>query len=75
MHYFSLSRAKHVILFMLLVIGMHAIAFAQSIPVKGRVTNEKSEPVSNISVLLKGSKSGVTTDNNGNFSITVPNSR
>ena len=36
---------------------------------------KKVNRYSNMSVLLKGSKSGVTTDNNGNFSISVPNSR
>ncbi|WP_240743263.1 SusC/RagA family TonB-linked outer membrane protein [Ilyomonas limi] len=59
---------------MLFTIGISAIALAQSVTVRGKVTNEKSEAVPNISVLVKGTRNGVTTDDNGNFVITVPNS-
>lgn len=38
-------------------------------PVTGRVTNAQGEPLAGISVMVKGTKRGVTTDNNGNFSI------
>ncbi|TKK68606.1 TonB-dependent receptor [Ilyomonas limi] len=74
MHYFLLRRAKHLFACMLFTIGISAIALAQSVTVRGKVTNEKSEAVPNISVLVKGTRNGVTTDDNGNFVITVPNS-
>ncbi|MFC0772003.1 SusC/RagA family TonB-linked outer membrane protein [Terrimonas alba] len=46
---------------------------AQSnIRVKGRITNESGESVPNTSVTVKGSKTGTTTNENGNYEITVP---
>jgi TonB-linked SusC/RagA family outer membrane protein len=45
---------------------------AQTRAIKGRVTDSKSNPIANASVLVKGSTSGTTTDANGNFSINVP---
>jgi len=45
-------------------------AFAQQ-TVSGRVTDEKGNPVEGISVVVKGTKSGTTTDKNGDFSIKV----
>lgn len=41
--------------------------------VTGNVINEKAEPVSGASVMVKGTTSGVTTDAKGNFSIPVAN--
>ncbi len=40
--------------------------------VAGRVTNQKGEPVTFTSVTIKGTKTGTTTDANGNFRITIP---
>ncbi|MET0636879.1 MAG: TonB-dependent receptor [Chitinophagaceae bacterium] len=45
---------------------------AQGINARGRVSNETGQPVSNVSVMVKGTVNGTITDNNGNFSITVP---
>jgi TonB-linked SusC/RagA family outer membrane protein len=39
------------------------------IDVKGRVVNENGEPISGVSVLIKGTKRGVSTDENGVFEI------
>jgi TonB-linked SusC/RagA family outer membrane protein len=44
----------------------------QDIRVTGRVTSESGEPLAGVSVTLKGTKTGTTTDNNGMFAITVP---
>jgi TonB-linked SusC/RagA family outer membrane protein len=74
MHYFLLSRVKYVIALILFTIGISAVVLAQSVTVKGRVTNEKNEAVPNITVLVKGTKTGATTDDNGNYVITVPGS-
>ncbi len=73
MPYFLLARAKYVIVFMLLTVGVNAVALAQSLTVKGRVTNEKSEPLPNMSVVIKGTTTGAATDANGEFLIKVPN--
>jgi len=40
-------------------------------PVKGRVTNEKGEPIPGVSVVVKGTTTGTTTDVNGNYSLSI----
>ena len=42
------------------------------IQVRGKITNQKGEPVQNVSVLIAGSQVGTTTDNEGRYSLTVP---
>ena len=45
----------------------------QEVQVSGRVTGASGEPLSGVSVAVKGSRIGTTTDANGNFSLTVSN--
>lgn len=40
--------------------------------IKGKVTDEKGEGLPGVSILLKGTQQGTTTDIDGNFSIDVP---
>lgn len=40
--------------------------------ISGRVTDETQKPLSGVSVVVKGSRNGTTTDASGNFSIAVP---
>jgi len=40
-------------------------------PLKGRVTNAKGEPMAGVSIIVKGSATGVKTDAEGNFNIPV----
>jgi TonB-linked SusC/RagA family outer membrane protein len=47
---------------------------AQSITVTGQVMDEMAAPLAGVSVSVKGSTTGTTTDADGNYSITVPNS-
>ncbi len=42
------------------------------VKITGKVTGPGGEPVAGASVFVKGTRSGTTTDANGNFSITVP---
>lgn len=42
------------------------------IAVSGKVTDDKNEPLIGVTVRVKGSNGGVTTDGNGAFSIQVP---
>ncbi len=44
----------------------------QSIEISGRVMNPEGEPLPDVSVVVKGSAGGTTTDVNGNYSISVP---
>ena len=52
-----------------------AAAWSQANTVKGKITDDKSVPLPGVSVLLKGSKTGTSTDANGNFSINVSNTK
>ncbi len=40
--------------------------------ISGRIVDEKGAPVANVSVMVKGTTIGTTTDDNGNFKLTVP---
>lgn len=45
---------------------------AQDKTITGRVTDESNQPMQGVSVTIKGAATGVTTDAEGNYSITVP---
>lgn len=55
----------------LLLFSLPALA-QNTIRVKGRVTNESGQGVSRASVTLKGSNTGATADDNGNYEIAAP---
>jgi len=44
---------------------------SQDIKVTGKVTNENGEGLSGVSITVQGAVGGTSTDNNGNFSLTV----
>jgi TonB-linked SusC/RagA family outer membrane protein len=44
----------------------------QDIRVSGRITSDAGEPLAGASVTVKGTKTGTTTNSNGEYSITVP---
>jgi TonB-dependent starch-binding outer membrane protein SusC len=48
--------------------------FAQTRTITGKVTDEKGTPLSSISVVVKNSSLGTTTNEQGNFSLTIPSS-
>jgi TonB-linked SusC/RagA family outer membrane protein len=54
---------------MLILSGV--LVFAQSRVVTGTVTDDKGVPIENATVRVKGSRSGVAADANGNFRISV----
>lgn len=56
---------------MLLLILLAPSAFAQSIQLKGSVTDSTGEPIIGASVIEKGTTNGLITDFDGNFTITV----
>src|SRR6266581_7481237 len=57
-------------LFVALVLSANRTS-AQTNPVTGHVTDEAGKALANVSVTVKGSKTGTTTDENGNFKLTV----
>lgn len=74
MNLFKILPLKYLsIVFCLAAVFLTQPVFAQNtITVKGRVTSEAGQPVSNASVFIKGSPNGVTADNNGNYEIKAP---
>jgi TonB-linked SusC/RagA family outer membrane protein len=49
-----------------------AAAFAQGITVRGRVMDDKGEPLVGATIKATGTQNAVTADASGNFSLTVP---
>ncbi len=62
---------KLVTMFLCMVLAITQIA-AQTRNVKGKVLDDKSTPIANASVLVKGSTTGTTTGADGSFSLNVP---
>ncbi|MCX6319016.1 MAG: TonB-dependent receptor [Bacteroidetes bacterium] len=60
------------LLFLLPVLFFSGSIIAQNITVKGRVLKEDGQPIQRASVLVKGSSQGTVTNDNGDFSISVP---
>jgi TonB-linked SusC/RagA family outer membrane protein len=48
------------------------MVYAQTQTVSGKVTDDKGSPVVKASVVVKGTKSGTTTDENGEFHLSAP---
>ena len=61
------------ILLLILSIPFGLLAQDANIPVKGKLIDGTGQPLPNVSVALKGTTTGVSTDKNGNFEIMVPN--
>ncbi len=55
----------------LMLFGFQLI-MAQDIQVSGKVTGEDGSPLPGVSVVVKGSTTGIATDVNGDYSLTVP---
>jgi TonB-linked SusC/RagA family outer membrane protein len=48
------------------------ISFAQNLTVKGTIVSQSGEPLSGVSVVVKGSSTGTSTKNDGSFEIVAP---
>ncbi len=62
------------LLFLTLLFLIPVTLLAQNRTVKGKVTDEGGSPLQGVNILTKGTKKGVQTDADGNFSITVTGS-
>ena len=62
---------KKIVLTLSIIFLLLIHANSQNRIITGKVTNDQGVGVSTASVVVKGAKSGTTTDENGNFSITV----
>ncbi|MES1223694.1 MAG: carboxypeptidase-like regulatory domain-containing protein [Bacteroidota bacterium] len=67
------TRKLSAVTLLLLLASFFALpVFAQNIRVKGQITNDANQPVTRPSILVKGTTTGVTGDDNGNFDINAP---
>ena len=64
-------RSKIYALVMILFISVGAMA--QSYTVSGTVTDDQSQPLPGVSVVIKGTSNGTSTDFDGKYSLTVSN--
>jgi len=62
---------KKVYLFLLAVICLSIQTYAQR-TITGKVTDDKGNPVANVSVLVKGTKVGTVTKEDGSYTISTP---
>jgi TonB-linked SusC/RagA family outer membrane protein len=70
MNHFILSKRKYA--FMLLLVLISGIkTIAQTSTIKGKVTDEQMQPLPGVTVLVKGTTTGTSTDNNGEYSLAV----
>jgi len=66
----QLQKSNTAVLLLLLLLPFFAVA--QNKTVSGIVKNSKGEPVANVTVLVRGSKTGVATAADGSFTISAP---
>jgi TonB-dependent starch-binding outer membrane protein SusC len=67
---FSVSRFLGLLSLLLLCSGA---LFSQAGPtVRGKVTDDRDSAIANVSIVVKGTTNGTTTDQDGNFSLSVP---
>ncbi|MBP1666752.1 MAG: collagen-binding protein, partial [Bacteroidetes bacterium] len=55
----------------IMILASIFISFTGSGIITGRVTDEMSQPLSGVSVIVKGSQTGTKTDSNGNYKLSV----
>ena len=55
-----------------LIVVLSRTLVLQDISVTGKIADENGTPLSGVSVTLKGTSRGTTTDNSGSFTLTVP---
>ncbi|MGD0342401.1 MAG: SusC/RagA family TonB-linked outer membrane protein [Bacteroidales bacterium] len=62
---------KRILLILFLLIGFIGNSMAQRI-LTGRVTDEKQNPISGVTVVVKGTTTGTIADENGKYSLAIP---
>ncbi len=59
-----------------LMVSMALVLSAQAQKtISGKVTDANGSPISNVSVMVRGTTTGTTTDLDGNYYISVPNNQ
>ncbi len=70
----AVVSVRHVLFFSLIVLS-GSYAAAQDFPVKGKVSNEKGEPLAAVTVQVKGGRGSATTGADGSYQLSVPDRR
>lgn len=65
------KKTAVVLLLLIQTLVWQSSLFAQNKTIKGKVTDERGEGLPGASVIVKGSTSGASTDNNGNYTISA----
>lgn len=62
------------LLYLSILLSLLALAFTRPQPrtIQGTITDDKGAPIAGVSIVIKGTKNGTTTDSEGHFTITVP---
>jgi TonB-linked SusC/RagA family outer membrane protein len=55
-----------------LIVVLSTVSATQDIKIIGKITGQNGEPLSGVSITVKGTNRGSTTDNSGNFTLTAP---
>ncbi|MCO4291810.1 TonB-dependent receptor [Solitalea sp. MAHUQ-68] len=63
---------KHVLVFLALLLLCTTHLLAQELVVKGKVIDSQSLPLTGVTISVKGSSKGTSTDADGNYSISAP---
>lgn len=66
---------KSSLLMLALFLAISSLAQNASIPVSGIVKDDKGQPLSGVSVSIKGSTGGASTDASGKFAISIPSAQ
>jgi len=68
-------KLTSLLLLLLSTLQISSYAFVPPHEIKGRIVNADGSPVPGVSIVITGTRKGVTTDNDGRFSITVPDEK
>ncbi len=66
------GKLSMLVCFIIALLVTMPVAAQNAFLLKGRVTNENGQPVSRATITVKGSATGTSSNDNGNFEITVP---
>ncbi|MBV4357566.1 SusC/RagA family TonB-linked outer membrane protein [Pinibacter aurantiacus] len=56
---------------MALLIFLNLLSYGQSVPIKGKIIDEKNVPLANASILVKGSRVGAASKDDGSFQLNI----
>ncbi len=67
-----ITSGKAVIMLLFLFIVFVSSAQAQNVLIRGKIRNENAEALPGVSIVVKGTRTGVNSNDSGNFQISVP---